>query len=532
MGMKARAEQLALLELPTLVRPHLRPVTVATPQPVAQSVSRRRQVWLALHLRDWSLHAAIRSLGTEERAELLRKPIAVVEDDQRKTILSCNSIASNVGIRAGHSLNAAIALCADISFVPRRTESEAEHLGKLAELCDQFSPSVSLAPPDELLIEVRGSFKLFGGVAALIEKIRQAFVNEGLDIQIALAPTPYSAQWLSRSACSPVIARPRDLIPSIARLSVGHLRWPAKLELRLARFGILSIGDLLRLPRGSLARRIGYERLEELDRATGRHPEVRQMYRRMCGYSDRILLDFEIETTSLLSVVIEKRMERLALFLRKRELAVRLLELVLRHREKAPTVVTIGLAHPSSDVNHLIGLMHEHLDRLQLVSPVTEVVVRVQRPELASPRSNALFRGSHAEGIDAHDGQAKLLEQLQARLGKDALLEILPSADYRPDAAQRMGAATVDELHQFPSLPSSLARRPLWLLDSPVQITSTAQSVARLKVISEPEYIESGWWDQHAVDREYCHACVKRSRAWIFRHLSRPNEWYVHGLFG
>jgi protein ImuB len=71
--------------------------------------------------------------------------------------------------------------------------------------------------------------------------------------------------------------------------------------------------------------------------------------------------------------------------------------------------------------------------------------------------------------------------------------------------------------------------RPLWLLPKPMAIEARRDS---LKLVSGPERIEAGWWDEQDVARDYYTAENGRGqRLWVFRdHLTR--SWFVHGLFG
>src|SRR5690606_34567534 len=118
--------------------------------------------------------------------------------------------------------------------------------------------------------------------------------------------------------------------------------------------------------RGGLARRIGYERLAERDRAVGRQPEVRRDFVVPERYEDRVLLDFEIETTGLLSMIIERRLQRLQKFLSRRNLALDQLHIELQHRDKAITPLAIGLADATADMSHVAQLLREQLGRVQL----------------------------------------------------------------------------------------------------------------------------------------------------------------------
>ena len=74
----------------------------------------------------------------------------------------------------------------------------------------------------------------------------------------------------------------------------------------------------------------------------------------------------------------------------------------------------------------------------------------------------------------------------------------------------------------------------MWLLPQP-QALNTQQGrpyyAGLLTLIQGPERIESGWWDQHPVIRDYYiahHPCGHLY--WLFKHL-KEQRWYLHGLF-
>src|SRR3989440_1411543 len=79
--------------------------------------------------------------------------------------------------------------------------AENDPAGKLVQLgmsAQRFTPRVSLAPPDGLLLEVQGSLHLFAGVAGL----RRALFAEGLRLEVraglAVAPTALAALGIAR----------------------------------------------------------------------------------------------------------------------------------------------------------------------------------------------------------------------------------------------------------------------------------------------------------------------------------------------
>ena len=54
-----------------------------------------------------------------------------------------------------------------------------------------------------------------------------------------------------------------------------------------------------------------------------------------------------------------------------------------------------------------------------------------------------------------------------------------------------------------------------------------------LKCISGPERIETGWWDDDGIARDYFVATNPHGAClWIYRDRGRDGGWYLHGMFG
>ena len=80
-----------------------------------------------------------------------------------KVVCACDARAAAAGIAPGMALNSALALLPKLHTLARNPQREHELLVALAEWALRFSPRVSLEPPDAVLLEVRGSLRLFGG---------------------------------------------------------------------------------------------------------------------------------------------------------------------------------------------------------------------------------------------------------------------------------------------------------------------------------------------------------------------------------
>lgn len=525
---------LPLPEVPSIQRQDrsLGPLKPSEAPPSARR-SKRPRVWVALHFPSWPLHAALSRLPELEREALAGEPCATVDDDRRRRVLACNEVAQKHGVRPGHALNAAVALCPQMHFLPRDRVQEAQLLTQMARLFQAYTPVVSSEPPDELLLEVRGSFKLFGGLQALMDRIKADLTGLSLRAQIAVSPTPESALWFARIGKPSSIVPPRELRTAISTVPIAALRWPPDIELRLHRFGVRTIGDLLRLPRGGLARRIGIDRVRELDQAIGRRASLRKPLQTAETYVDRVSLDFEIETTTLLGPVLLRCLDRLAHFLERRELTIGELVVDLVHREQKVTPLRIGLARSTADVCHLGALIRETLSHLTLAAPVREIVVKAERVLPPADNAGDLF-SQDPQSAPTHDERtARLIEQFHSRLGDKAPCSLQALADHRPECAQRHQRLTVSHEPRQAQPPEQLPRRPLWLLHEPQLVSRDSRDAQPFVIVSGPESIELGWWDQRFTDRDYFIAHSRLgSLWWVFRERARPSHWYLHGLFG
>src|SRR3989454_1567445 len=139
-------------------------------------------------------------------------------------------------------------------------------LEALAAWACQFTPKVSLEPPQALLLEVQGSLRLFGGLPALTQRLQFGIDEIGYTPRFATAPTARRALWLARSGETRL-----ENVPLEAACGEAPLVF-------LQSIGLRTLGELMRLPREGLAYRCGQRLLDELDRALGAAPEARAFF--------------------------------------------------------------------------------------------------------------------------------------------------------------------------------------------------------------------------------------------------------------
>jgi protein ImuB len=334
---------------------------------------------------------------------------------------------------------------------------------------------------------------------------------------------------------------------------------------QLTSMGLRTVSDLVRLPRAGMARRLGQEWLDELDRALGRRSDVRRGFRRPPRFDARRAPDHEIESSEELAAACEPLLAELQVFLRERQAAVAVLALELKHRSQPRTRLRIGLAAPSGDVVHLRALLAEKLAGLSLPAPA--IALRLHSGALLEqvPNAGNLKIEERARVSESPEALPRLLERLRARLGHEAVFGVSLVEDHRPECAWRTlempspqpspangrGSGTSPDASGrggkgFLPLPGgerdgvrgkgSRAGRPLWLFAEPQWLSGKNPITcgrAPLELLSGPERIETGWWDGREVTRDYFVARDGHGvRLWIYRERRAPHGWYLHGLFG
>jgi protein ImuB len=471
-------------------------------------------MWIAIRLPQLPLEIFLRGSSTPE-------PFALAE---RHRVFACDRKAGARGVRAAMAVSAALALAPALRIAPRDPAAETEALLGLAAWAAQFTPGVALEFPDALLLDAAGSLRLFGGLAPLLERLRRELTQMGWSAQLAGAPTPRAAYWLALAGSGRFVDSAAELEPTLAPLPVAVLRCDGETLEALGAVGVRTIGELLALPRGGVARRFGQRLLDELDRALGRLPEPRNFFVPPPRFRAVIELPAEVAQAETLLFAAKRLIVQLAGFLCARSGGAQRLVFRLRHRDRAATEVAIGLVAPSRDAEHFALLSRERFSSLVLAEPVREIALEVDDVAPLAGRSLGLLL---EQGKPQGDWE-RLVERLRARLGAGAVRGIALRPEHRPELA----GATVDVGARQAQL--EFGERPLWLLDRPrplPEIDARPHHEGPLELLAGPERIESGWWDGGDVARDYFVARTRNEAlVWIYRERG-GGGWYLHGLF-
>jgi protein ImuB len=448
----------------------------------------------------------------------------------RARVCAANAAAQHHGLHAGQSLTAARALHPRVNAVGHDAAAVERCHAFLAAWAYRYSSQVCRTFPQTLLLEVRASFRLFGGWPALQAALRRDLAALGFEHRIAAAPNPHAAMVLARARDGCAIEDGAHLLDALGTLPVERSGLDPACAESLQRMGLRRLRQVFVLPRAELGKRIGAQALLHLDRLRGAATDALDFHQPPDVFDQRIELPFNTASHEPLLFPLRRLLRDFSAFLAGRDGGAQRFTLAFEHERGAPTDIRIGLLAPERDPELLFAIARARLDRTRLREPVCGL--RLVSDELPpfTPARRDLFdtRPQQAVTWDA------LRERLRARLGEDAVQGLALHPDHRPERAWRTPAGNEASRGTRASGDTGAppSPRPTWLLARPIPLR---EHVAR--ILAGPERIESGWWDGADARRDYYVARDKRGvRLWIYREIHGESRndgaWFLHGIFG
>jgi protein ImuB len=482
---------------------------------------------------------------------------------------------------------------------PYDPEADLAELLRLARWCQRFSPVVGLDTedsgmqsmpythytdaPESLLLDITGLAALFGGEPALAERVAREVCAQQLSARLATAGSVGAAWAMAHfgdSESSETFIH--DKVPdTFLTLPIQALRLPAETVDTLLSLGLRHIGQVLALPRESLPSRFGPLLALRLDQALGLVEEPIVAVQAESPLEADWWLEHPTERREVLEAILQQLLSRLLAALSERGEGI--LEYICQFQGEgfrvqgsgfrkefgtgilnpeprtlnSHSALHIGLFQPSIEPQHLLGLLRLQMERLVLPGPVLGVRLAVTRSAPLAPRQRELFEDGPR---DVAEEQARLLERLTARLGRQAVLRAVLCSEAQPEyacryepwlsARKKVSGTLSRQLRQSakirfltPFSPFSPLERPLFLR-RPVRLRQVVAAAdgppLRFQLLDQeyhttghwgPERIESGWWRRHKVQRDYYRVEVTTGDwLWLFREL-KEGGWFLHGEF-
>ncbi len=382
-----------------------------------------------------------------------------------------------------------------------------------------------------LALEVQASLRLFGGRQRLLQQIEQE-AQDWSTQGMATAPTAWGAVALAHAPGQP---HPGNWPAVLDRLPLTCLAATRAQATRLRLWGCATLGDVRRIPRDGLRRRLPPDVLHALDAAYGQAHPTFAWLSLPAQFDQTLEWADPVEHAQGLWFRAQRLLRALEGWLRARQSGA--LEIQVTGWPEGPNstpalTLNVRCTRPTRDTSAWSKLLGEHLQRATLQAPVNRLQLVLQRWSPWPSDSGDLL--SHPTPPGTMDWP-QLIERLSARLGASQVQVGGLIDDPRPLHGQRWTPALdqLDPAHKQPSPTASRPRpgaqwEPAWLFDPPWAAPKDAEA------LDTPQQQASHWWtDQPQHHRLQSVEHPRHGLLWVRQGApSTPEDGQVLGCHG
>ena len=488
-------------------------------------------------------------------------------------LVELDARAEMAGLFATQSLADARALVPGLAVREIDRSAIAARFADFADWHSNASPLVAVLPDiaayGDLVLDITGVTHLFGGEAAMLEKLTGRLENLGFAVTGGIADSIGAAWAMAHFAPGRIVSS--DAAAALAPLPVAALRLAEPVIDGLMQMGLKRVGDLYGRNRPALAARFGAGLLLRLDQALG-HVEEKFTPRLPLAehYAERRfaepigLLDDVLMTARDLAI-------RLASDLERKGLGAQAFHLFLYRVDHRVTTLTVRAGRATRDPLHIARLFAHQAERLggEYDAGFGIDMIRLAADTLAALDSAQLGAFGTRDGTADLD---RLYDRMASRLGPNAISRIKFVNTHIPERAARLEPVLADTPDDPLAAPDPALPRPIRLLPRPEPIEVVAAEIPdgppramvwrrvtyRFLKARGPERIGPEWWrharplastrdhddlpegapvfDADALTRDYFIMEDDGGRRfWLFRHglygEGANPAWFLHGFF-
>jgi len=465
--------------------------------------------WLYLYFPSLQLDSLLHQQAYHQACVLVHK----------NKVVQANPEARQLGIKIGAGLAQAALLCAQLKVIAYDSKQEQRLLAQLARRLYQTSATLYLDPPQGLLLQTSDMLRLYDGLPRYWQQLQQPLMERGLHYHYASAHSPLAAQVLARAGNDRLLEHQHEATALLGQLPIHGAGLEPKLALQLERLGLNTLGQAQALPRSALGQRLGQTLVTYLQQLDTHSAPKRPAYRPAEHFRQRLELLYEIEQSTALRFPLKRLLADLEAFLEPRQLQVAGLSLGLEYREGNAKRLHIGCSDGEYRGDTWLALCMLKLEQLQLQAPIIAISLNTKGQMPWAPLSAQLFE---PPGGKLTTGQ--LISRLQNKLGDHAVQQVYLRDDHRPERSFYQGPPH----SHYQTQAATTALRPSLLFTLPQALGHKPNH--QWCILSGPERIQSGWWDNVSICRDYFIARNPIGQVcWLFR--TPREEWFLHGYF-
>ncbi|MDP8223101.1 MAG: DNA polymerase Y family protein [Candidatus Lernaella stagnicola] len=473
-----------------------------------------------------------------EHPEWRGLPAAVVAHDRPQGVIRFVSREARArGILPGMSFAQGLSLTVDLRAAVMPAENVREGVTDIARRLRRFSPLVEASGDDPGLfwLDAAGLNPLYRSASQWGRLLAEAVADAGFTATVVIGYRRFAAYAVAKAADEMLVFRSAaEEDEAMRRVPLDRLALSPKLRDTLARLGVQTVGDFVRLPAAGLRRRFGGEAKELHELATDesyaplRAETPREPVRR--------LVQFEPpdENAMRLLFVIKRHLHPLLNELARRGRALAELELQFTLEDREPRTDVIRPAEPTLREALIADLIRLRLEGDPLAAPVSDILL-LGRDAVADEKQLRMFFDAPKRDLDAGN---RALARVRAALGEKAVARARLNAGHLPEACfsweplEKLEQPRVDE-----DAPFTLMRR---ILQKPVLLPPRGRWEPDGWVLKDagmgpvvnmwgPYVVSGGWWRREVHRRYYFVETHRGDRLWIYYDASR-RRWYWQGI--
>lgn len=463
------------------------------------------------------------------------------EDSKREDafILEVSARAQREGAHAGVTVSQAQARCPRLRVIYRDEQAEQRMQARLLHAAESWTSDFESTQPGLCLLDLRHI--RWNETTPWVERalrMRESVAELGHECHVGIAENADLA-LLAAHVADPVrvlrsgIAEERRVLHE---LPLVVLHPSVEVQEVLGLWGVSTLGQLVALPRGDIARRLGAEGLHLWDLAQGGKERLLRLVRAKEVYRQECELESPIECLEPLMALMERMARHLCARLASAWRVAGRLHLTLGFADKTGHQRELRVAEPTRDVAVLLRLVETCLEGFTAAAPIIYVSLEMI-PVRAASSQGALFE----RGLRDPNRFAETLSALEALLGKGRVgrAELIPT--HRPDAVHVAGFLESSAhlrmhehglLHGLP-LQRFRPHRPVQvILRQRMPVGLRMDGMEKTLIACEGPWLLSGhWWDvaQHW-QQEMWDAATEDGA--LYRLVLQHGRWHLEGRYG
>jgi protein ImuB len=473
--------------------------------------------------------------------ELRAQPVVVIDEDrpQGSVLWACER-ARAAGVLPGQRYAHALGLHRGLRARVVAPEEIEKAITELRGVLHALSPRVEPAESGTFWLDGDGLARIFDSATAWGMKIQQAVAGLQLTGAVVVGFSRFATYAIARATRegTTVLRSDADERMAAANVPLARLDIDAKLRDSLARLGVMTLGQMVRLPGGGILERFGREAHRLYQLAAGERWDPLVPVAPPEAPDEQVILDDDEHDVERLVFFLKSAIDRLLDRLAAKARAVTALHIELTLRRNVGhtnlRADVIKPAAPTLDARSLVRLVHLRLTGSPPEAPVHQA--RVWADDVAATREQlAMFAQRPRRDLRAAD---EAIARVRAELGDDAVVRAVLREGHLPEASfgwERLS-------HVVPAKPSPklvrplirrLHARPQLLPPQPRQVRDDGWLLSGLEHgavvrILGPYVVSGGWW-QHELHREYHFAELRRGDClWVFYDRNR-RRWFCQG---